>query len=130
VSCFYPPQLLADTVNLQMPIATSTVLSPVQRKPSPDHFRRQITAIFQSASGNGPFMGRAAICDSCDYLPTAQVHQCTFCILPVGMVKLRSIDASEANMHLVYHYGVAVDYPAVAADDLLPGLLLNLPQGF
>ncbi len=128
--CLDPPKLLADTLYFQVPVASATMLAPVQRKTSSHHFRRQITPIFKGAGGNGPFMGCAAICDSGDHLATTQVHQRTFRILPVGMVKLRRIDAREANMDLVDHYGVAIDHPAVTTNNLLPCLLFHLPQRF
>ena len=46
-------------------------------------------------------------------LASAELNQCPFSFLAVGMIKFGSVNAGEADVDFVYDDGVAIDNPAL-----------------
>lgn len=75
-------------------------------------------------------MRKASVRDGSHNLTTAKRHERPLGILAVRMVQFRRVDTRKSDVNLVDDYRVAINDPAMALDDLLPNLLVDLAQGF
>ena len=83
-----------------------------------DEFCGEVATIGEEALANQTIVGEFWLDVGGYGLASAELNQCPFGFLAVGMIKFGSVDAGEADVDFVNDDGVAIDNPALALYDM------------
>jgi hypothetical protein len=83
-----------------------------------DKFCGEVATVWEEALADQTLVGEFWLDVGGYGLAFAELNQSPFGFLAVGMIKFGSVDAGEADVHLIYDDSVAIDNPAWTLDDV------------